>query len=83
LKDEQFSPFLQIEKYDSPFFYIPAMEAVINSRWKQAKTNWMIFLIKYLIFLVLFSYLSRMFLKNNENYSKTAKYSYDRNILLP
>lgn len=43
LKDEQFSPFLQIEKYDSPFFYIPIMEAVINSRWKQAKTNWMIF----------------------------------------
>ncbi|RGB37868.1 hypothetical protein C1646_813030 [Rhizophagus diaphanus] len=72
LKDDQFSPFLQIEKYDSPFFYIPAMEAVINSRWKQAKTNWMIFLIKYLIFLILFSYLSQIFLKNNENYSKTA-----------
>jgi hypothetical protein len=70
-QNEQFSPFLQVEKNNSPFFYIPTMEAVINSRWNQTKTNWMIFLIKYFIFLVLFSYLTQIFLKN-ENYSKTA-----------
>ncbi|CAB4488531.1 unnamed protein product [Rhizophagus irregularis] len=71
-QNEQFSPFLQVEKNNSPFFYIPAMEAIINSRWNQTKTNWMIFLIKYFIFLVLYSYLTQMFLNNHENYSKTA-----------
>jgi hypothetical protein len=75
LGDEQFtefSPFLQVEKYNSPFFYIPAMEAVVNSRWNQTRTNWMVFLIKYFIFLILFSYLSQVLLKDNENYSKVA-----------
>ncbi|PKK79781.1 hypothetical protein RhiirC2_768729 [Rhizophagus irregularis] len=70
--NEQFSPFLQVEKNNSPFFYIPAMEAIINSRWNQTKTNWMIFLIKYFLFSVLYSYLTQMFLNNHENYSKTA-----------
>ncbi|GBB93496.1 hypothetical protein RclHR1_02180038 [Rhizophagus clarus] len=69
---EQLSPFLQVEKNNSPFFYIPAMEAVINSRWNQTKTNWMIFLFKYLIFLVLFSYLTQILLQNDENRSKAA-----------
>uniref|UniRef100_U9SSF6 Uncharacterized protein n=1 Tax=Rhizophagus irregularis (strain DAOM 181602 / DAOM 197198 / MUCL 43194) TaxID=747089 RepID=U9SSF6_RHIID len=36
-QNEQFSPFLQVEKNNSPFFYIPAMEAIINSRWNQTK----------------------------------------------
>jgi hypothetical protein len=46
------------------------MEAVVNSRWNQTKTNWMIPLIKYFIFLVLFSYLTQVILENEENYSK-------------
>jgi hypothetical protein len=52
------------------FIFHLAMEAVVNSRWNQTKTNWMIPLIKYFIFLVLFSYLTQVILENEENYSK-------------
>src|SRR5438876_6366704 len=47
--DGQFSPFLQVKKNNNAFFYIPAMEAAINSRWNQARTNWIVFLNKYFI----------------------------------
>jgi len=75
-KDEKFSSFLQIIhniEYKNPFFEIPAMEAVMTSRWKTTKNYWMISLFLYFLYLVLFSYLSWFYLKNNEIINKVTK----------
>ncbi|PKY27455.1 hypothetical protein RhiirB3_473471 [Rhizophagus irregularis] len=42
LEETSFSPFLRIKKSKKAFFSIPAMEAVINSRWPQAMTYLML-----------------------------------------
>ncbi|EXX67326.1 hypothetical protein RirG_115410 [Rhizophagus irregularis DAOM 197198w] len=42
LEETSFSPFLRIKKSEKAFFSIPAMEAVINSRWPQAMTYLML-----------------------------------------
>lgn len=67
LYDKDFSPYLQVEKNIDTFFSIPAMEAVINSRWSQTKQYLLISLIYYIIFLVLFSVLSWLYLNNDIN----------------
>ncbi|GBC20708.2 hypothetical protein GLOIN_2v1881080 [Rhizophagus irregularis DAOM 181602=DAOM 197198] len=41
-KNKDFSPYLQVEKNIDTFFSIPAMEAVINSRWSQTKQYFVI-----------------------------------------
>ncbi|UZO03312.1 uncharacterized protein OCT59_023720 [Rhizophagus irregularis] len=66
-KNKDFSPYLQVEKNIDTFFSIPAMEAVINSRWSQTKQYLLISLIYYIIFLVLFSVLSWLYLNNDIN----------------
>lgn len=70
LDDKDFSPYLQIEKNIDTFFSIPAMEAVINSRWRQTKKYWMIPLIYYIVFLVLFSVLSWFYLSDINDKNK-------------
>ncbi|CAB5355514.1 unnamed protein product [Rhizophagus irregularis] len=66
-KNKDFSPYLQVKKNIDTFFSIPAMEAVINSRWSQTKQYLLISLIYYIIFLVLFSVLSWLYLNNDIN----------------
>ncbi|PKY61609.1 hypothetical protein RhiirA4_486818, partial [Rhizophagus irregularis] len=66
LEDKYLSPFLQIKKNDETFFTIPAMEAVINSRWYQAMAYWIRPLSLYAIFLILFTTLPQ-FTRNGNN----------------
>ncbi|CAB5392891.1 unnamed protein product [Rhizophagus irregularis] len=67
LDNNNFSSFLKIEKKKSTFFNIPAMEAVMNSRWNQTRKYWMLPLILYVIFLGLFSFLSWSYLIDKED----------------
>ncbi|PKK62825.1 hypothetical protein RhiirC2_789785 [Rhizophagus irregularis] len=61
--------FLYIESKDI-IFDNPFVEAVMTSRWRQAKIYWMIPLIFYIIFLFLFSFLSQLYLSDNDDKNK-------------
>lgn len=61
--------FLYIESKDT-IFDNPFIEAVMTSRWKQAKIYWMIPFIFYIIFLFLFSFLSQLYLSDNDDKNK-------------
>lgn len=65
LEDKYLSPFLQINKSNEAFFTIPAIEAVINSRWYQAMAYWIGPLSLYTIFFILFASLPQ-FINNNK-----------------
>ncbi|CAB4479263.1 unnamed protein product [Rhizophagus irregularis] len=67
LDNNKFSSFLKIEKKKGTFFNIPAMEAVMNSRWNQTRKYWILPLILYVIFLGLFSFLSWSYLSDKED----------------
>ncbi|CAB4379736.1 unnamed protein product [Rhizophagus irregularis] len=68
LNAKDFSPFLQIEKNENEFFNIPSMGATINSRWRQAMKYWVGPLGLYIVFLIIFSTLSQIYLSDNLNY---------------
>ncbi|PKC56058.1 hypothetical protein RhiirA1_474577 [Rhizophagus irregularis] len=61
--------FLCIESKDI-IFDNPFIEAVMTSRWRQAKIYWTIPLIFYIIFLFLFSFLSQHYLSDNDDKNK-------------
>ncbi|CAB5346731.1 unnamed protein product [Rhizophagus irregularis] len=61
--------FLYIESKDI-IFDNPFIEAVMTSRWRQAKIYWTIPLIFYIIFLFLFSFLSQLYLSDNDDKNK-------------
>ncbi|CAB5191232.1 unnamed protein product [Rhizophagus irregularis] len=65
LEETSFSPFLRIKKSEKAFFSIPAMEAVINSRWPQAMTYLMLPLGLYVAFLILFDTISWFYLSDD------------------
>ncbi|CAB5346798.1 unnamed protein product [Rhizophagus irregularis] len=65
LEETSFSPFLRIKKSKKAFFSIPAMEAVINSRWPQAMTYLMLPLGLYVAFLILFDTISWFYLSDD------------------
>jgi hypothetical protein len=62
-------PLLYIESKDT-IFDNPFIEAVMTSRWEQAKIYWMISLIFYIVFLFLFSFLSQLYLSDNDDKNK-------------
>ncbi|GES88076.1 hypothetical protein GLOIN_2v1881093 [Rhizophagus clarus] len=68
LNDRDLSPFLQIEKNENEFFNIPSMGATINSRWRQTMKYWVGPLSFYIVFLIIFSTLSQIFLSEDLNY---------------
>ncbi|PKC14766.1 hypothetical protein RhiirA5_409011 [Rhizophagus irregularis] len=51
--------------FDNPF-----IEAVMTLRWRQAKIYWMIPLIFYIIYIFLFSFLSQLYLSDNDDENK-------------
>jgi hypothetical protein len=57
-------------KNKSSFFDIPVIEAITTSRWTRTRRYWMIPLILYIIFLVLFSFLSQLLLSDSDNENK-------------
>lgn len=61
--------FLYIESEDI-IFDNPFIEAVMTLRWRKAKIYWMIPLIFYIIFLFLFSFLSQLYLSDNDDKNK-------------
>lgn len=74
LDNNSFSSFLKIEKKKGTFFNIPAMEAVMNSRWNQTRKYWILPLILYVIFLGLFSFLSWSYLSDEEEFSDMREF---------
>ncbi|POG63511.1 hypothetical protein GLOIN_2v1685950, partial [Rhizophagus irregularis DAOM 181602=DAOM 197198] len=53
---------------ENEFFNIPSMGATINSRWRQAMKYWVGPLGLYIVFLIIFSTLSQIYLSDNLNY---------------
>ncbi|CAG8729898.1 1909_t:CDS:2 [Rhizophagus irregularis] len=72
LEDKYLSPFLQINKSNEAFFTIPAIEAVINSRWYQAMAYWIGPLSLYTIFFILFASLP-VFINNKTEMYKISE----------
>ncbi len=75
-KDENFSSFLQTIQnieYKSLFFKIPAMEAVMASRWRPTKFYWRISFTLYFFYLGLFSYLSWFYLGEKRSIGKATE----------
>ncbi|GES90904.1 hypothetical protein GLOIN_2v1881080 [Rhizophagus clarus] len=60
--NKNFSPFLQIKKNKGAFYNIPAMEAVINSRWRQTKNYYFDSNKKYRLIMVAIFYYSGIYL---------------------
>ncbi|GBC20773.2 hypothetical protein GLOIN_2v1784007 [Rhizophagus irregularis DAOM 181602=DAOM 197198] len=58
--------FLYIESEDI-IFDNPFIEAVMTLRWRKAKIYWMIPLIFYIIYIFLFSFLSQLYLSDNDD----------------
>src|SRR5688572_2912140 len=76
LENQKFSSFLQIIQnieHKSLFFEIPAMEAIMTSRWRPTKFYWQISFALYFIYLGLFSYLSWFYLEEKRSVSKATK----------
>ncbi|GBC02300.1 hypothetical protein RclHR1_04550007 [Rhizophagus clarus] len=69
LENRNLKPFLSVG-CKSKYFDNPVIEAVMTSRWEQAKIFWMIPLIKYIIFLFLFSFLSQLYLSDDDDKNK-------------
>ncbi|CAB4414026.1 unnamed protein product [Rhizophagus irregularis] len=61
--------FLYIESKDI-IFDNPFIEAVMTLRWRQTKIYWMILLIFYIIYIFLFSFLSQLYLSDNDDKNK-------------
>ncbi|CAB5346736.1 unnamed protein product [Rhizophagus irregularis] len=73
LEDKYFSSFHQIKKREKEFFRVPAIEAAINSRWRDTMAYWMGPLYFYAIFLTYFSYLSQLLLNGDEEFNALIK----------
>ncbi|PKY61368.1 hypothetical protein RhiirA4_486244, partial [Rhizophagus irregularis] len=69
--EEEFGSFLQIVNKDA-FFDVPLIEVALTSRWMQTERYWRIPLILYIIFLYLFSFLSQLYLSDNDDKNKQS-----------
>ncbi|CAB4379737.1 unnamed protein product [Rhizophagus irregularis] len=71
-ESSQFLSFLQNnqQKGNSAYFDAPVVEAFTTSRWTQARRHWGTRLMFYTAFLFLFSFLSQLFLSDNDNQNK-------------
>ncbi|GBC20745.2 uncharacterized protein OCT59_023748 [Rhizophagus irregularis] len=71
-ESSQFFSFLQKNQHkgNREYFNAPIVEAFITSKWLQARNHWGIRLMFYTTFLFLFSFLSQLFLSDNDYQNK-------------